>query len=47
MMFSQSPDLSQPARGNLSEARLATFDRRIQPAAINGGKKALEIIPVS
>ncbi|MBG7608967.1 MAG: VapC toxin family PIN domain ribonuclease, partial [Verrucomicrobia bacterium] len=30
-----------------NNARLATFDRRIQPVAINGGKEALEIIPVS
>lgn len=28
-------------------AKLATFDRRIQPGAIQGGKEALEIIPIS
>lgn len=28
-------------------AKLATFDRRIQPRAIQGGKAALEIIPIS
>lgn len=29
-----------------NNAKLATFDRRISPIAIQGGKKALEIIPV-
>ena len=28
-------------------AKLATFDRRIQPSAIQGGKAAIELIPTS
>ncbi len=44
---SRVADLYLLALAVANNARLATFDRRIQPVAINGGKEALEIIPVS
>jgi len=39
-------DLHLLAVAVANHAKLATFDKRIQPTAIQGGKKALEIIPV-
>ncbi len=40
-------DLYLLAIASNNNAKLATFDRRINPAAISGGRKALETIPTS
>lgn len=39
-------DLYLLATATANNAKLATFDRRIDPTAISGGKKSLDIIPI-
>ncbi|MEI6278486.1 MAG: PIN domain-containing protein [Verrucomicrobiae bacterium] len=43
---SRVSDLYLLALSAANEARLATFDRRIPAAAVAGGSKALELIPI-